>query len=119
MGLSSDNMLEDLIALSSTVSTTTSLGRVRGFTIDLLFLLKDGPKRLRDLAEITEKTRPYVYTYLRNIRNYGLTEKKGFLWKLTLLGEEFHSYLNILYNNIIISRKIEERRKKDSRKIII
>ena len=100
----------------STISTTTSLGRVRGFTIHLLYHLKDGPKRCCDLAEITEKRQDYVHRYLRNMRNYGLVKKQGVLWNLSILGRDFLSYLNIVYNNIIEYGKKKERKKKESGK---
>lgn len=102
--------------LSPTLSTTTSLGRVRGFTVELLFHLKDGPRRCCDLAEITDKTQPYVRRYLGNMWIYGLVEKDGVLWNLSVLGEDFLSYLNIVYNNILEYRKKKERKKKDKRK---
>jgi predicted transcriptional regulator len=95
------------------ISTTTSSGRVRGFTVELLFHLKDGPRRCRDLAKITEKPRNYVYTYLKNMRIYGLTEKNGVFWNLTVLGRDFLSYLNIVYNNIIERQKKEKRKTKE------
>jgi len=97
------------------LSTTTSLGRVRGFTIELLFHLEGGSKRCCDLAEITEKTQPYINRYLRRMRNYGLTEKQGILWKLSPLGEDFLSYLKGVYNNIIIYRQKKDRKKKEER----
>jgi len=98
------------------LSTTTSLGRVRGFTLELLKHLENGPKRCHELAEITHKSRWYVWTYLRNMRIYGLVEKNGVFWKLSDLGANFQAYLNILYNNIIDSQKKEERKKKERRK---
>jgi len=97
-------------------STTTSLGRIRGFTIELLFHLRDGPKRCCDLAEITGKSQPYVRRYLGNMQNYGLVVKDGVFWNLTRLGSEFIDYINILYSNISEYRKKEERRKKEKRK---
>jgi hypothetical protein len=98
------------------LSTTTSLGRIRGFTLKLLFHLKDGPKRCCDLAEITQKPRNYVYTYLKNMRNYRLAEKNGVFWNLSILGKDFLSYLNIVYNNIIECQKKEERKRKERTK---
>jgi len=98
------------------LSTTTSLGRVRGFTIDLLYHLRDGPKRLCELVEITEKSRFYVWRYLKNMQNYGLTSRDGYFWKLTDIGVNFVMYLDDIYNIIIISRKKEERKKKESKK---
>ena len=110
---------QDLFSFAS-ISTTTSLGRVRGFTIELLYHLKDGPKRCCDLAEISGKYQDYVHSYLRRMRNYGLVEKQGVLWNLSVLGRDFLSYLNIVYNNIIEygqkknRRKTEREQKKDT-----
>jgi len=98
------------------LSTTTTLGRVRGFTIEVLYHLGEGPRRCCELVEITGKYHDYVYSYLRNMRIYGLAEKTGVYWKLTLLGREFLDYLNIVYNNIIEYGKKKERRKKEKRK---
>lgn len=97
----------------SLLYTTTTLGRVRGFTIELLFHLGDGPQRCCELAEKTEKKQNYVYSYLKNMRNYGLVEKEWAYWKLSRMGGEFLRYMNISYNNIYYYRKKEERRKKD------
>jgi len=96
------------------LSTTTSLGRVRGFTLELLKHLENEPKRCHELAKITHKSRWYVWTYLRNMRIYGLVEKNGVFWKLSDLGVNFQAYLNIVYNNILDSQKKEERKKKES-----
>jgi len=98
------------------LSTTTTLGRIRGFTVELLFHLNEGPKRCRDLVEKTGKSHSYVWRYLKNMQNYGLVEKNGVFWELSILGREFLSYINILYNNISEYRKIIERKSKDNRK---
>jgi len=50
------------------------------------------------------------------MQNYGLIEKHGLLWNLSVLGEDFLSYLSIVYNNIIEYRKKKERKKKEVRK---
>jgi ribosome-binding ATPase YchF (GTP1/OBG family) len=68
------------------------------------------------LVEITGKTHWYVWRYLKNMQNYGLVEKNGVFWNLTILGRDFLSYLNIVYNNIIEYRKKLERKKKEGRK---
>jgi len=80
--------------------------------------LKDGPRRCCELVEITGKSHPYVWRYLKNMQNYGLTEKNGAFWNLTVLGRDFVNHLDILYNNIIEYRKKIERKKKESRKKI-
>lgn len=104
------------------LSTTTTLGRVRGFTICLLYLLYEGGARCCELAQKTGKSQKYVYQYLSNMRKYGLTVQDGVFWHLTDLGVAFTEYLkrydSILYNNILEypkkdKRKIKEYPKKD------
>jgi len=98
------------------LSTTTTLGKVRGFTIELLFHLSEGSRRCRDLVEITGKPHSYVWRYLKNMQKYGLVEKNGAFWELSILGREFLSHINILYINISEYRKKIERKQKDNRK---
>ena len=96
------------------LSTTTSFGRIRGFTITLLFHLKGRELRVKDLIDLTGKYRQYVSKYLYRMRNYGLTEKKGPFWRLTPEGDSFLSYITLLNNNII--RRQKEDRKKTFRR---
>jgi len=98
--------LAEAILLSS---TTTSLGRVRGFTVELLFHLKDGSLRLSDLNELTGKQARYIQVYLFNMRNYGLVDKKDAFWELTDLGRDFTTHLTNVNNNIKDVSKKEER----------
>jgi len=100
------------------LSTTTTLGRVRGFTIELLYHLQEDRKRCCELVEITGKSHSYVWRYLKNMQNYKLVEKNDGFWFLSDIGVNFLRHLNILYNNIIEYRKIIERKKKDNRKKI-
>jgi hypothetical protein len=101
-------------ALLST--TSTALGRVRGFTITLLYLLFDGGGRCCDLAERCGKSRNYVWRYLKNMERYGLALKNGDFWFLTDSGVEFVKYLDVVYNNIIDYRKKVERKSKENKK---
>lgn len=91
---------------NTTISTTTALGRVRGFTTELLFLLYEGQKRCSDLVKITAKNHDYIHRYLRNMRKYGLVEKNDAFWFLTDLGVYFTEYLKDFYN--ILNSKIKE-----------
>ena len=101
-------------ALLST--TSTALGRIRGFTITLLYLLFDGGGRCCDLAERCGKSQNYVWRYLKNMEKYGLALKNGDFWFLTDSGVEFVKYLDVVYNNIIDYRKKVERKSKEDRK---
>jgi Mn-dependent DtxR family transcriptional regulator len=101
-------------ALLST--TSTALGRVRGFTKTLLYMLYDGGGRCCDLAERCGKSQNYVWRYLKNMERYGLALKNGDFWFLTDSGVEFVKYLDVVYNNIIDYRKKVERKSKEDRK---
>ncbi|MEM3829286.1 MAG: hypothetical protein QXP36_08760, partial [Conexivisphaerales archaeon] len=74
-------------------TTSTALGRVRGFTITLLYMLYDGGGRCCDLAERAGKSWNYVSRYLRNLQKYGLAAKNDAFWFLTPKGVEFVKYL--------------------------
>ena len=112
--------------MSRIVSTTTTLSKVRGFTIDLLFLFQNYELRVKDLIDLTGKYRQYINRYLYNMRSYGLIVKIGPYWKLTAEGASFLSYLKSLPTTTTTSitekkkdrRKKEERRKKEGRKKI-
>jgi hypothetical protein len=99
----------------ATISTTSSLCRVRGFTIDLLFALKEGPRRTYELAEISGKPRGYVYKYLKRMRKYGLVMKNGFFWNLTILGSDFISYFERVSKYSIVCRHLGDRRGTEER----
>lgn len=109
-------ILGDFLAVDYALLSTTSLGRVRGFSIQLLFMLHDGGGRCCDLAERSGKSQKYVYQYLKNLRKYGLVIKNEAFWFLNDSGAEFVKYLDIVYNNIIYYQKKEERKKKESQK---
>ena len=107
-----------------TIATTTTLSRIRGFTINLLFLLENVGLRTCEVAELTQKSNAYVSVYLCNMRKYGLTMKKGHLWNLTSLGRDFLTYLkqfdkhkNRIYTIIHKSKKINKRYTKDKQKM--
>jgi len=99
------------------LSTSTTLGRVRGFTIELLYHLQEGRKRCCELVEITGKSHPYVWRYLKRMRNYKLVEKNEGFWFLSDIGVNFVKHLNIVYNNIIEYRQIIDRKKKEERQL--
>jgi hypothetical protein len=101
-------------ALLST--TSTALGRVRGFTITLVYMLYDGGGRCCDLAERSGKSQPYIHRYLRNLRKYGLAVKNEAFWFLTPKGVEFVKYLDFVNIKILKYRKKKERKKKEDRR---
>ena len=87
----------------SLLSSTTSLAKVRGFTIQLLFIMKNRYLTTSEICEITGKKGNYVRPYLYNMRKYGLAEKEGSFWKLTDLGRDLVKHYES--NNIIIEGK--------------
>ncbi len=74
-------------------TTSSSLGRVRGFTVELLRILDLGPLRTAAICQKTQKTVQYVETYLNRMTTYDLTMKTGSFWNLTATGESFCVYL--------------------------
>ena len=73
-------------------TATATLSKIRGFTINLLYLLKKRELTTSDLVELTGKYSQYINRYLYNAQKYGLVEKNGDFWKLTPLGADFLSH---------------------------
>jgi len=95
-------------------TTSTALGRVRGFSIMLLLLLSKGVKRCCELAEETQKSRDYVYSYLKRLQKYGLVDISDSFWNLTDLGAWFVEYIKrnrTIYDMILKSEQKENRRR--------
>jgi len=94
---------------------SSCLSNVRGFSIDLLYHLKNHVMTASQLVEITGKYRQYVNQYLYRMRNYGLVEKIGIFWKITDLGISFLLHYEEVskYRSM---RKQKENKKKTKRK---
>lgn len=107
----------DEIYRNGLVATTTSLARVRGFTVELLYYLKKKRLRCCELVQKTMKYHAYVHRYLRNMRKYGLVTKNELFWEITPVGVDFFDYLDIWYIDILEYGKKQERSKKEVRKI--
>ena len=97
------------------LSTTTSLGKVRGFTVELLFMLSEGGGRCCDLVERSGKPRYIVHKYLERLQKYKLADKIDSFWYLTPQGAEFVKYLKIVNRNILECRQKVDRKKTESR----
>jgi len=108
-------MKDTVIDYALLSTSSTALGRIRGFTVNVLFMLKEGAKRCCDIANESGKGQDYVHQYLKNVRKYGLALKNGCFWELTDSGVEFAKYLRILYNNKEYE-KIKKERKKEREK---
>lgn len=106
-----ENFYHNNILLSSCLS------KIRGFTVDLLYHLEKAMLRTSDLVEITGKYRQYINRYLYNMQKYGLVEKQGVFWKITENGVYLLNHFRKVSTHRRQRRKIEERKKKDGRKI--
>ena len=93
------------------LSTTSTVSRIRGFTIELLFLLKDECLTSTEISQKTGKSGNYVRCYLYNMRKYGLVDKELCFWKITILGRKIIEHY-IKVNNIIIESKRKQKKSK-------
>ena len=90
-----------------TVSTTTP-ARIRGFTLELLALLKNDVVSAFELAEITDKPRNYLRVYLSRLKRYGLIEGDGVFWTASHEGLYVLSLLSSRKKNEeILSKRLE------------
>jgi len=81
---------------TSTIATT-SFGKLRGYTLEVLNLLEKESLTSRNISERTLKTNPYVQTYLCRLRNYGLAENNEHFWFLTDKGVKIWNFLKKNY----------------------
>lgn len=81
--------------------TTTSFGKLRGFTLEVLDLLSKENLSSQEVSFKTDKTVLYVNVYLYRLLNYGLALKNEDFWYLSQKGIEIHSLLKplIKHNN--------------------
>jgi hypothetical protein len=105
------------LSAASTTTASPALARVRGFTVDLLWALKEGGLRTRDVCEKTRKPSNYVSRYLWNMQNYGLVMKNASFWNLTVLGQDFVCYLERERSTVVEARNLNERKKKEERNL--
>jgi len=98
------------------LSTTTAITKIRGFSIELLYLLRERPMTTPEMTELTGKSVRYVSRYLYNMRKYGLLEKNGYFWKITELGVSFLNFIERRNKQIKIKRKKYERKTKEKQK---
>jgi len=62
------------------ISSTTTASRIRGFTLELLGLLRNDAISIFELAEITDRPLKLLRIYLSRLRRYGLIEGDGDFW---------------------------------------
>jgi len=68
------------------VSSTTTPARIRGFTLQLLGLLRNDVVSVFELAEITDRPLTHLRVYLWRLKKYGLIEGDGVFWTATQEG---------------------------------
>jgi len=62
------------------ISSTTTASRIRGFTLELLGLLRNDVVSIFELAEITDRPLKLLRIYLSRLKRYGLIEGEGEFW---------------------------------------
>jgi len=62
------------------ISSTTTASRIRGFTVELLGLLRNDVVSIFELAEITDRPLKRIRVYLWRLRKYDLIEGNGVFW---------------------------------------
>jgi len=106
----SNNGSKHNIVDTISTTTTTTLARIRGFSIELLFLLESNDLTVSDLVFLTDKYDQYVREYLYRLKKYGLVDRNSPFWSLTPLGYSFLQKRKEIQK--YIGKKKEERRKK-------
>jgi len=107
--------------MSSNITTTTTLTKVRGLSVKILKALKEGPKTAIELSLELEVKGNYLRPYLYNLRKYGLIEKSSLLW--TIVKERKDIIDNIININkekerVKVSKRTSEKRVKEEEQIL-
>jgi hypothetical protein len=100
--------------------TTTSFGKIRGFTLQVLqFLARHGEMRVSELCETFQKSPQYLIRYLYNMQNYGLVLNQDCFWKLTEKGALFNSYFEKIVEKDSIYMKEVRKKLERNKKVTI
>jgi len=92
----------------SAISSTTTAARIRGFTLELLGLLRNDVVSVFELAEITDRPLKLLRIYLSRLRRYGLIEGEGEFWTASDEGLYVLSLLSSRKKqNEILSKRLE------------
>jgi len=90
------------------ISSTTTAARLRGFTLELLALLKDDVASIFELSEITDRPLKRLRVYLWRLKKYGLIEGDGVFWTASHEGLYVLSLLSSRKKNEeILSKRLE------------
>jgi predicted DNA-binding ArsR family transcriptional regulator len=94
--------------------TTTTLTKIRGFSVKILKALKEGPKTAPQLSLELCARGEYLRPYLHNLRKYGLVEKNGTFWQTW---EIIPDRIDIVNKIININNKVKEEVKVSKRRV--
>jgi len=90
------------------ISSTTTASRIRGFTVELLGLLKNDVVSVFELSEITDRPLKLLRIYLSRLKKYGLIEGEGEFWTASDEGLYILSLLSSRKNqNKILSKRLD------------
>ncbi|MEM3383868.1 MAG: hypothetical protein QXD42_06870 [Nitrososphaerales archaeon] len=97
-------------------TTTLNFGRMKGLSLDIIFILceEDQPLRTIDIANILGKKREIVYQYLRRMALKGLINYEQGLWLALGSAIKLYKILKRLHED---KKEIIQREHKDSMKI--
>lgn len=80
--------------LKPPVNTSTSFSRLRGMTLWVMEILKDGGSLASwQVAEQAMKSSRYINVYLNRLRTYGVAQKRDEFWFLTDFGKHLTNFL--------------------------
>jgi len=107
--------------MSNSITTTTTLTKIRGLSVKILKALKEGPKTTIELGLELEVKGNYLRPYLYNLRRYGLVEKSSLLW--TIVKEREDIIENIININkekerVKVSKRTSEKRVKEEKQLL-
>ena len=85
--------------LSIYTTPTTTLSKLRGFTLNVLKFLEADHLTSWQVAVLADKTTTYVNVYLFRLQKYGLALKNEDFWFLTKEGVQFSKLVKLSNNN--------------------
>lgn len=99
-------------------STTLHFGRIKGLSLDIIFVLceEDQPLRTIDIANILGKKRNIVYQYLRRLAIKGFVNYEQGLWLALGSAIKLYKILKRLHED---NKKIAQRLQEDYNKITV
>lgn len=110
--------MQEKLAQTSSTTTTIAFGKLRGLSLDIIFVLCEEGKAMRtiDIANVIGKPRKLVYEYLRRMARKGLVNCEQGLW-LTLGSAD--KIFNLLKGQQKDNTKITKRQHQDNTKTTV